>query len=161
MKILLYTRRNVGLYCLSHLVALGHEVSVMTDDEDVNWLADRYGCRVVENGAWEMMPDYDLFICIHGNKIIPGVWLKGLMVNIHPCLTLGLKGKNPVKRYMEAGFTKATVSSHFMTELVDGGEIIHTEEFETGDIYSYQEFYDAALPHYYKCLEQTLNKILK
>lgn len=158
MKIILYTRRNVGLYCLSHLVALGHEVKVVTDDDNVKWLAGRYRCKLVD---LETMGEFDLAISIHWNKIIPDKYLKsGIWANIHPALYL-FRGKNPIKKYMEEKRRLGSVESHYMTSVVDGGEVIHQEFFHTPVITDYTQYYDIAIKFYFKTLDETLNKILK
>jgi methionyl-tRNA formyltransferase len=157
MKIVLYTRRNVGMYCLSHLVALGHDVSVITDDLRVMWLAERYGCSVV---SLDTMGEFDLFLCIHGNKIIPERYLRdGYMVNIHPCL-YKYKGHNPIKRYILGKDTEATVESQWMIEEVDAGDVIHREDFITPICNNYADFYNVAMTYYYKCLDETLNRFI-
>ena len=157
MKIILYTRRNVGMYCLSHLVALGHDVSVITDDADVEWLAGRYFCPLVD---LDTMGEFDLFLCIHGNKIIPKEYLvEGAMCNIHPCL-YKFKGHNPIKRYIFGQDTEATVESQWLIEEVDGGDVIHRENFKTPICKTYADFYNVALPYYIKCLDETLNRFI-
>jgi len=157
MKLVLYTRRNVGMYCLSHLVALGHEVSVISDDPNVRWLAERYGCKVCN---FETIGDFDVFYCIHGNRIIPEKYLeKGVFINQHPCL-YKFKGANPIKRYVLGADTEASVESHYMVKEVDAGEVIHSEHFETPICKTYADFYNVALPYYIKCLDETLNRFI-
>lgn len=156
MKIVLYTRRNVGVYCLSHLVALGHEVKVITDDANVSWLAGEYGCELV---VFETMGEFDLFLSIHGNKIVPMKYLEGgAAVNIHPCL-FKYKGHDPIKKYLENGDTVGSVGAHYMTEKVDEGELICEIAFETGKIDTYAEFYNIALPTYYEVVSEVLNRV--
>jgi methionyl-tRNA formyltransferase len=166
MKIVLYTRRNVGLYCLSHLVALGHDVDVITDDKNVEWLANRYGCsRVIGMEDINRIGKFELFLCIHGNKIInKDILINGWcnyadFVNIHPCL-YKYKGHNPIKRYIIGKDTDATVESHYMTDVVDEGEVIHSENFTTPICSNYADFYNVALPYYIKCLDETLNRFI-
>ena len=162
MKIVLYTRRNVGMYCLSHLVALGHDVSVITDDDNVKWLAGRYGCRVIDFDAPQ---SFELFICIHGNKIISKEYLlEGWgnysdFINIHPCL-YKYKGHNPIKRYIIGQDTDASVESQDMVVEVDAGDVIHREDFTTPICKTYADFYNVALPYYIKCLDETLNRFI-
>lgn len=159
MKIVLYTRRNVGLYCLSHLIAMGHEVRVMTDDEDVKWLCDVYACRVIENGDWKNVGLYDLFLCVHGDKIIPKNYIvAGRMINVHPCL-ISYPGHNPIKKYIENKGVVGSVSTQWLINEVDKGEIIHTEWFDTPGCKTYADFYNIALPYYFKAIQNTLEKI--
>lgn len=158
MKIVLYTRRNVGLYCLSHLVALGYNVSVITDDKNVEWLAGVYGCDVVD---FNTMGEFDFLFCIHGNRILPKEILQeGKMVNIHPALYL-YRGQNPIKRFIFNNDTEGSVESQWLIEEVDGGEVIHQEKFETPVCKNYADYYNVALPYYFTVISETLKKIVK
>ena len=144
------------MYCLSHLVALGHNVKVITDDTNIVDLGDEYGCQFVTPGT---MCYFDLVLSIHWHKIIPvELFNKKPAVNIHPCL-FKYKGKNPIERYIKNGDTVGSVAAHHMTEVVDEGELICEIEFETGVVKTYQEFYDAALPIYYQTLSEVLKKV--
>jgi methionyl-tRNA formyltransferase len=159
MTIVLYTRRNVGLIALSYLVAKGHNVKVIPDDKNILWLADRLGCKIIEfDGDWE---EFDLFLCVHGRKIIPKEKLiPGKFVNIHPCLKEGFKGHNPVERFLKTGADTASISSHYMTEQVDEGKIIETVIFNTENVKTYADFYNEAFKYYFFLLSNTLNKII-
>lgn len=157
MRIVLFCRRNVGLYCLSHLVAKGYKVKVITDDENIRWLAGVYGCELVD---LESMGEFDLAISVHWNKIISVKYFNGKPTfNVHPCLDL-YRGKNPVKKYIENKNRISSITSHYMIEEVDAGAEIYSETFFTGVISTYQEFYDIALPFYFRVLDKTL-EILK
>ena len=160
MRIVLYTRRNTGLIALSHLVALGHDVMVVTDDDNVKWLAERFGCILVhEQNAGSC--DYDYIFSVHWHKKISMKLMPhNNGINFHPCLSL-YKGKDPISRYIQDKQTRGSVSSHIMTSVFDEGEVIHEEYFETGVVSSYAEFYNQAFFHYWKCIDETLNKILK
>jgi methionyl-tRNA formyltransferase len=156
MKIVLYARRNMGLVVLSYLVAKGHEVKVISDDE-VAGLAQMLNCPVVN---FDTMGEFDLFICCHGNKIIDKKYLNNKFINIHPCL-YKYKGHNPIKRYIESKDQSGSVESQWMVEEVDAGEIIHQEFFTTPVLTTYAEFYNIALPYYLRCIDKTLNEISK
>lgn len=158
MTIVLYTRRNVGLIALSYLVAKGHTIKVISDDENVLWLAGTLGCEVVDI---ETMGEFDIFVCLHGNKIIDKKYLvTGKFINIHPCL-YKYKGHNPIKRYILNEDNHGTVESQYMIEEADAGEVIHKEDFFTGKCSNFADFYNVALPYYYKCLDATLKKIIE
>lgn len=155
--IILCTRRNVGLYSLTFLVSLGYDVKVITDDENVKWLANVLNCELVD---FETMGEYDLLLSIHWSKVIDVKYFEyGSAINIHPCLSW-YKGINPVKRYIANKNTKASVESHWMIAEADEGEVVHQEFFDTTPIEKYQEFYDIALKFYLLCIEQTLKKVL-
>lgn len=155
--IVLYTRRNVGLYALSFLKAKGFDVKVVTDDHWVKRLAGYLG---VEEVTMETMGGFDLLLSVHWHKIIPKEYLdNGVCVNVHPCLSLGYKGHNPVKKYIENKGVAGTIDSHYMTEKVDEGEVICSIPFQTGIVESYAAFYNLVAPIYFVIFECTLEKL--
>jgi methionyl-tRNA formyltransferase len=158
--IVLYTNRNVGATALMYLVAKGYNVYIISEDKDVLEVASNLGCISFEYFDLTGL-DFDLFLCVHGRKVIPKEYLvDGKMVNIHPCLSLNYKGHNPIKRYIENKEQVGSVESHYMVEEVDAGEIIHQEFFPTGLCNTYADFYNIANPFYYiKCIEKTLEKL--
>jgi len=154
--IVLYARRNTGLCALSYLVASGHTVKVISDDENILWMADKLGCEIV---TFDTMGEFGLFICVHGNKVLDKKYLvPGRMVNIHPCLGQ-YPGHNPIKKYIENKNTIGTVESQYLIEEVDAGEVIHTENFITKPCNTFADFYNVALPKYFVVLEATLRKL--
>jgi methionyl-tRNA formyltransferase len=156
-KIILYGRRNTGLLALSYLWSK-YIVRVISDDEHILEFSRRNNIEIID--GFSSMGDYDLFICVHGNKIIPKEFIiEGKMINIHPCLNEYV-GHNPIKRYIANKGTVASVSSHFITEEVDAGELIYTKYFYTGEVSSYESFYNIAYPFYLHCLDNTMD-ILK
>lgn len=161
MKIVLYCNRNVGLIALSHLVSLGHEVSVICDkgEENISWLAERLGCEILSfDGGWG---EFDLFLCVHGRKLIPKERLiDGKFVNVHPLLEQELKGKDPVARFLKSKLVAASVSSHYMTAIPDEGEIIETVYFKTDGVKDHAGFYNEALKWYFVLIDKTITKIL-
>lgn len=160
-KILLFTRRNVGLISLSYLIARGHKVYVISDDADVLWLALSLGAIARPHIKYvKDFGDFDMVLSVHWNKVIPVEYFNGKpAVNVHPLLTW-YKGKNPVSRYIENKNTSASVESHYMTDVVDEGEVICREFFETEVIDSYASFYNIALPYYFRIIERTLKIVL-
>lgn len=154
-KIVLYTRRNVGLYALSYLKAKGFEVKIVTDDHWVRDLADYYW---VEEVTMETMGDFDLLLSVHWHKIIPKEYLsKGVCVNIHPCIKY--KGKDPIRRYIENKDMTGTIDSHYMIEKPDEGELICSLSFMTGEVKNYADFYNQVVPMYFSIFELTLEKL--
>ena len=155
--IILYTRRNVGLYALSYLKAKGYNVKVLTDDHWVSRMAKWLDVEEVTIGS---MGEYDYFFSVHGVEFIPMEYLKeGKSINFHPCLSIGYKGHNPIKRYIKDKQVHATIDAHYMTNEIDEGEIIDTVSFATGRVRGYAEFYNIAVPMYYLCFEQVLLKL--
>lgn len=141
---------------LSYLVALGYKVKVVSDDEDVIWLANTLFCEVV---TMETMGEYDILFSVHWDKIIPTKYLSKPSVNFHPCL-FKYKGRNPIQRYIDNKDKLGSVESHYMTDKVDGGQRVIGIFFETGEISSFAEYYNLALPYYFKCIKQTIDAIL-
>lgn len=157
--IILYGRRNVGMIALVYLWGKfpADTIKLITDDENMIWFAKRYG---IERVTFRSMGEFDIFLCCHGDKILPKQYLKeGKMVNIHPCLWK-YKGQNPIKRYILNEDEEATVESHWLIEEVDAGEVIHREDFHTGKVSTYEAFYNIAFPVYIKVLDKTIEKIL-
>jgi len=156
-NIILYGNRNTGMSVLSYLVAQGHNIKVITDnDEDVITLCGYYGIEII---TLETMGTFDLFICCHGRKIIKTEYLQdGKFINIHPCL-FKYKGHNPIKRYIANGDEVGSVESQYLIEEVDGGDVIYKKEFTTGKVNSYSEFYNIALPHYFEVIHETLKTL--
>lgn len=155
--IVLYTRRNVGLYALSYLMAKGFKVKVITDDYFVHKLAGYLGCELVD---LDSMGEFDLFLCVHGDKAIPEQYLQdGKFINIHPCLSK-YKGHNPIKRFIQNKDIYASVDAHYMTSVIDEGEIICSVPFATGEIKNYAEYYNVATPFYYICFEKVIQKLM-
>lgn len=158
--IILYGKRNTGFNALMYLAAKKYNVKV-ADESDVivKSLAHDLGCSIVGTDLELMTGQFDLFLCVHGTRIIEDEYLKnGVFVNIHPCLDK-YKGANPIRRYLKNNDELGSVSSHYMTPIIDGGEVIHTEEFATGRISTFQEFYDAAMPFYWLTIKKTLEKL--
>lgn len=154
--IILYGRRNTAQLALSFLVAKGFKVKVITDDFWVTQLANSLN---VEECTLDNMGEFDIFISVHGNKIVPMKYLEGkIAFNCHPCLGK-YKGHNPIKRYLENKDVMATVDSHFMVEEADMGEVIVSVPFATGQISTYAEFYNEAVPFYFTLFERSLNKL--
>lgn len=155
--IILCTRRNVGLYSLSFLVSLGYNVRVITDDENVKWLASVLNCELVD---FDTMGVCSLLLSVHWHKIIELKDLQyGRAVNIHPCL-YKYPGHNPIKKYIKNGDTQASVESHVMTDVIDEGEVIHQEFFETKKCHNYADFYNQAVDKYLKCIDRTLKIVM-
>ena len=141
---------------LPYLVAKGYKVKVMSDDDRVLWMAENLGLEIV---TLDSMGEFDIFLCVHGNRIIPEKYLSnGVWVNVHPCLGL-YNGTNPIKRYLANGDEEGWVASHHMTKDVDEGEVIYEVGFYTGKCNSYADFYNEALRFYFLTIDRTLEQV--
>lgn len=157
MKVVLYGRRMPGLLAVYFLASQCYDVKVITDDVFIMEAANRFNFPVVE---LDTMGDFDVFLCVHGNRIVPMEYLQGkIAVNVHPCLSLGYKGHNPVKRYIANKNKVATIDAHIMEEKADEGEIIASETFRTGVVDSYASFYNIAPPYYISLFHKIFDKI--
>lgn len=146
--VILYARRNTGFMALVYLLSKPVKLKIISDDIKILRFAAVH--KVEETKIGDM--DYDLFLCVHGDKIIPKRLLKDRQaINIHPCL-FKYKGRNPIIRYIANGDTKASVESHYMTENVDEGEVVYQEFFDTPVCNSYADFYNEALPVYFNVI---------
>lgn len=155
-KVVILTRRNVGLYAVSYFVAKGFEVQIISDDKDVVWLGQSFGCNILD--SLEEVKDCDILISVHWNHYIPKKYLDiGVALNVHP----GLKypGKNPIEKYIANGDEQGSIDVHYMTPVIDGGEVIHSEKFITGKCNNYQDFYNQSVPYYYRAFENVLQKL--
>lgn len=152
----------MAMALLPYLVAKGYEVKVISDESSVIWMAQILGLNYEicqSNGRMTINENCDLFLCCHGNRVIEKESLMGrLCVNIHPCLEK-YKGKDPISKYITSGDTQATIDSHYMTEVVDGGKVIVSVPFVTGEVKTHAEFYNQALGMYYLLLDKTLTKL--
>lgn len=154
-KVILYGNRNTGIYALTYLKAKGFDVKIISDDQWVIKIAKLLEVDIID---FEEVEGFDLFLCVHGVKILSKEFLqKGLCVNVHPGLKY--KGKDPISRYIINQDEDATVDSHHMIEQVDEGEIIASVPFHTGEVNSYAEFYNQAVPFYHLLFELTLEKL--
>jgi len=155
MRVVFYGKRNTGVLVLLYLIGRGFEISVIPEDKMVLDIADYFKLPIV---SLDKMGVFDLFICCHGNKIIPKEYLiQDKFINIHPCIRY--KGHDPIKRYIENEDTEASIDSHYMTERVDEGELIKSIKFTTPIVRSYAEFYNIAYQHYITCIHETLQSL--
>ena len=156
--IVIYGRRTPCWVALNYLMTKKNVfIKVVSDDENVLWLAEKLGSDIRPIQAYGF---FDLLICIHGTHIFTREELKqGVCVNIHPALEK-YRGTNPIKRYIENKDIDGSVSAHFMSEIIDEGEIIHTEYFETPICNSHADFYNCSYIHYLKTIDKVLEKVL-
>lgn len=154
MRIVFYGRHQVGMVVLLYLLSEGYTVKVLTpEDELIENIAKNAALEIV---TLDTMGTFDLFICVHGSKIIPAQYLvEGKFINMHPCFRK-YKGSNPIKRYISHDDTLGSVTAHFMTEKVDKGEEIFTVFFNTPLLEFREQFYMHALRYYIECIQQAL-----
>lgn len=155
MRIVFYGRTQVGSVVLSYLVAKGHEVKIIPEDEIIKSLGNMYG---LEEVTFKTMEPFDVFVSCHGEKFVPNTDRR--YINMHSCLWK-YKGKDPISRYIANKDTDASIESHFMTDKFDEGEVINRQLFKTPVVKTHGEYFNLALPHYYKCIDETLKRFNK
>lgn len=108
---------------------------------------------------------WDLLVSVHGGEIVPNKTLKRFTlggINVHPFLDR-YPGLDPVGRALEAGdWQDASIGVHWMTDVVDGGEVILERRVDLSDMpfASRSEIYNALYPHYALALIDALVEIL-
>lgn len=163
MKIIFYGRERVGLCVFLYLVGKGYSLKIIEVDEsanacNLNLIADYFNIEKIKFDSLKDQ-DFDVLVSCHGRKIISNdVLMKGVCVNIHPCL-FKYKGANPIIRYIDNKDTIASVGCHIMTQEVDCGRVIKEVFFTTPIINNCLEFYNIALPYYITCVHEALIEI--
>ena len=131
-------------------------------------LRERYGVL-----PWEDFPNppggrgrrWDLLVSVHGREIVPDETLKRFTmggINVHPYLSR-YPGADPVGRALADGdWQHASIGVHWMTDVVDGGEVILERPVDLSDMdyASRDEIYNALYPHYALALIDALVLIL-
>jgi phosphoribosylglycinamide formyltransferase-1 len=83
----------------------------------------------------------DLTVLAGFMRILTPVFTKNVKaINLHPSLLPQFKGANAIKRSYEANVSEAGVSVHFVSDELDGGEIIMQESFQKTTNMDYEEF---------------------
>lgn len=143
------------MVALSFLKGLGYNVKVITDkDIDILTLADVLGCKVI---SLNDIGEYDLFLCVHGRKIIPKEMLNDKMINIHPT---DYNGHNPVKKYIDNMDSISCLRAMYMTDVVDEGREITRVTFKTGIVMTYADYYNIAIKEYVFLIDKVLKMVL-
>lgn len=160
MKIVFYGGERVGMVVLLYLLAKQYEVIVVPVDSFVEYVAGLFGLRkiVFDDIAGE---SFDVLVCCHGRKMVSKVVFDShVCINIHPCL-FKYKGADPIGRYIMNKDVKASVGCHFMSDVVDAGEVVYEVFFTTPVISCYSEFYIISLPFYVDCIHHSLGILEK
>lgn len=137
MKIVFYGNRQAGLIAFLALKAMRRGfhadiVEVWTDtDEFVKWVAPHHDGPVKLFSVHNYMaavepPEADLLVCVHGRRIVPKQVLDAMdCVNLHPYLK-DFPGASPVELAIASALPYASVSAHYMTTVLDMGDVITT-----------------------------------
>jgi len=169
MKVAFYGCQTAGIIILLMLISKKVRVKyVITEDRNIKNVATSFGLKIKQKSALDdanfintLAKDIDFFICCHGKKILSSKFVKNIKsINFHPCL-YKYKGANPVERLIADGNPLASVASHWMTEVVDGGKTIVEEYIKIKDVKrkTAADIYNLLYPLYLKVLIKTLDKI--
>jgi len=141
--------------------------AVVAYDNDTEMMAKQWEIPTFKTINDKEFLDYlkksDILISIHGREIVSKEIIKipkyGC-INVHPCL-YKYKGKEPVKKMLEDGVTKASVGIHWMTEKIDSGDIIIEEFVDVNGLKNEIEIYNMLYPYYSSILFKALELIQK
>lgn len=123
MKIIFCGGKQAGMVALLTLIAKRIKPDVVAEDKLIKRTARNFNLNIINYESLEKTK-FDLLISVGIMKIIPkNILSNGKCINFHPCL-YKYKGLKPVKRLIDAGLKKASVGCHYMTEDIDGGEVI-------------------------------------
>ncbi len=79
--------------------------------------------------------EVDLVVLAGFMRILTPIFTKNIRaINIHPSLLPDFKGADALRRSFESSKKIAGVTVHFVTEELDGGEIIMQKHFEKGNM---------------------------
>ena len=157
-NVVFYGGQNAGMIGLLTLLSMGFKPRVISEDYIVTYICNVFNLEVIE---LRDVKDFDLFVCVHGKKIIPKTILDvGICINVHPCL-YKYKGSNPISRLLKDNETKASVGCHLMTEVVDSGRVIDEIFVDVSGCNDVVDVYNKLYPFYSIVLLHSINKLQK
>ncbi len=102
----------------------------------------------------------DLVVLAGFMRILTKVFTRNLKaINIHPSLLPLYKGKDALRRSFEGDEKLAGVTTHFVSDELDGGEIIMQKSFDKGGM-SFEEFKEKIHECEYEIFSKTILKVL-
>jgi methionyl-tRNA formyltransferase len=107
----------------------------------------------------------DLLLSVHGREIIDDDTLhkpRFSGVNLHPCLNK-YKGRDPIEKLILSGDHQASVGAHFMTNILDSGNIICEifQNVEYSSINDITSVYNQLYYVYSQVIIETINILQK
>jgi len=159
MKICLMIGKQAGMIGL--LACLRHDIlGVVAYCEDTKLIANQLDIPLFDTikSKWfqDELKQSDLLLCVHGVEIVPKevFTLPKVALNIHPYL-YKYPGADPVGRAVRDGTRRASVGVHYMTESIDGGEML-VEHFKNIAPHSVEQVYNKLYPLYAKAVGDAL-----
>lgn len=176
MKIIVFGEDKFSAIGLEAMLAEGHEVPLViipaysTDARLLRKCAESHDVSIY---MIESMDDVgiasriaalqpDLLFLIHFNRIIsPAIFSipKKGAVNIHPSLLPAYRGQTPQQWAIIHGEKEIGVTTHFVDEGVDSGDIICQEKFEIGENVYIAEIQQLLFQNYPQIIKETLRRV--
>ena len=158
--------KQAGCIGLLSVIAADCEVmAVVAYDDIMREIADKLNIStfksIKDEGVIELLQNCDLLISTHGREIVPPSMLETPIlgcINVHPCL-YKYKGANPIEQLIQDNNTKASVGIHYMTELVDSGEVILEKFVDVSGKNNVEEIYNELYPYYMLAIIEAIDKI--
>lgn len=177
MKIILFGEDKFSLLGLKGLLEAGYEVPLVVTPVNNStavllkrqveklgipvFVTEKINDKEMEERLNSLCPD--LLFLIHFDRILKknifSIPPRGT-INIHPSLLPSYRGQTPQQWAIIYGETELGVTTHFVDEGIDTGDIIFQEKFEiTEDAYiaDVQHF---LFQNYKRIIKETMNKIL-
>jgi len=123
--------------------------------------AEGKGLRVWKlSSIKEFSPIGDLLLIIDCGFIIPRNIIEAFpkgVIALHPSLLPKYRGPDPIRRVLLAGERETGVTTFFVNEKVDAGDIILQRKVEIGERWSYGELFTVLSEEGAKLVEETLS----
>ncbi|KUK14192.1 MAG: methionyl-tRNA formyltransferase [bacterium] len=125
--------------------------------------AENKGLRVWKlSSIREFSPVGDLLLIIDCGFIIPRDIIEAYpqgVIALHPSLLPKYRGPDPIRRVLLSGETETGVTTFFVTDRVDAGDIILQEKVRIGERCSYGELFSILAEKGAELVEKTLDLI--
>ena len=103
----------------------------------------------------------DLVVLAGFMRILTPVFTKNIKsINLHPSLLPKHKGANAIEESFESGDKECGISVHWVSEELDGGEVIEQQSFLRAEDETIESFYKKIKELEYELLPKTISKIL-
>lgn len=158
--------KQVGCAGLLSVIAIGYDVKAVVP---YGYLVENLAAEleipmfqsVKGDDIHDLISGIDMIVSVHSREIVPKEVLdlpRYGSINVHPCLSR-YKGANPVHRFFDDGWKMASVGVHYMTEVVDEGDVIIEEYVNVTGAKSVNEIYNILYPYYITALIRALKRV--
>ena len=123
-------------------------------------LADKKIAELLEQYRVELVVLAGYMLILRGKEIF--LAYPNRIINIHPSLLPQFKGSTHAQKdAFEAGLKVSGLTIHFVTEDVDGGEIIYQEKIDIGDCKSADEVSEKILVREHAAMKKVVDEFAK